>query len=235
MGQIENIKLRFPFASFEHSSSPSLNLYRISDFGFRILSPARQTSPRFPLHANCSRGFTLLELMVVIVLIGIITALILPEMRGTYQDALLRSTGRELVNAFNIANSRAVSLNQAHRLNIDQRTGRYVLEMRVREDEHGGEFVPVQDVPGAQGELDTRITVSFRQPGEAAPEEESEAEPSSAGLDAARNTREGTILFYPDGTSDAREILLQDEQGFRLALKINPVTSRVHLVELGRE
>src|SRR5690242_12073923 len=53
----------------------------------------------------CS-AFTLLEIMVVLVLIGILTALILPEMRGTYEDALLRSTSRQLVNAFNLAYSR---------------------------------------------------------------------------------------------------------------------------------
>jgi type II secretion system protein H len=188
-----------------------------------------------PLRTKCFRGFTLLELMVVIVLIGIITALIIPEMRGTYQDALLRSTGRELVSAFNIANSRAVSLNQVHRLTIDERTGRYLLEMRVREDEHGGEFVPVQDVPGAQGELDTRITVSFRPPGEATTNEEGEPSSSSAAPVAAIGAHEGSILFYPDGTSDPGEILLQDGDGFRVALKINPVTARVHVVELERE
>src|SRR5258706_15516745 len=32
------------------------------------------------------QGFTLLELMVVVVLIGIMTAAILPEMKGSYED-----------------------------------------------------------------------------------------------------------------------------------------------------
>src|SRR5690349_11843034 len=47
-------------------------------------------------------AFTLMELMVVVVLIGILSAVIIPEMRGTYEEAVLRSTSRELVNAFNI-------------------------------------------------------------------------------------------------------------------------------------
>jgi prepilin-type N-terminal cleavage/methylation domain-containing protein len=42
------------------------------------------------------RAFTLIELMVVIVLIGIMTAMIIPEMKGTFEEALLRSTAREL-------------------------------------------------------------------------------------------------------------------------------------------
>ena len=43
-------------------------------------------------------AFTLIELMVVMVLIGIMTAVILPEMKGTYEDALLRSTNGPLLH-----------------------------------------------------------------------------------------------------------------------------------------
>ena len=44
-------------------------------------------------NANFRRAFTLMELVVVVVIIGIMTALIIPEMKGTFEDALLRSTG----------------------------------------------------------------------------------------------------------------------------------------------
>ena len=44
-----------------------------------------------------------------------------------------------------------------------------------------------------------------------------------------------TISFYPDGTADAGDILLRDREGFRLLLQINPVTARVHVVEMERE
>ena len=97
--------------------------------------------------------------MIVLVLIGILTAVLIPEMRGSYEDALLRSTGRELINVCHLASSQAVSLNQVHRLKLDERTGKYFVEKRIRETELGGDFETLKDVPGSQGELDTRIKI----------------------------------------------------------------------------
>ena len=99
-------------------------------------------------------AFTLVELVIVIVLIGIVSALIIPEMKSGYQDALLRSTSRNLMNAFSIASSRAVSLNQLHRVQIDANTGRYIIEKRIRETAQGEEFAPLKDVSEAEGTLD---------------------------------------------------------------------------------
>ena len=43
---------------------------------------------------------------------------------------------------------------------------------------------------------------------------------------------EEAVTFYPDGTADARQIELTDRDGFRLALRINPVTSRVQVTAM---
>jgi len=170
-------------------------------------------------------AFTLMELMVVVVLIGILTVLIIPEMKGTYEDALLRSTGRQLVSVCGIAYSRAVSLSQPHRLRLDLQSGRYAIERRVRSGAQE-DFIPVEDVPGCEGRLDTRIAIQILDPGAEAPDTSAPTETPAV---------DSTISFYPDGTADARELLLQDRQGFRLALRINPITARVEIVNLGHE
>jgi len=177
-------------------------------------------------------AFTLIELMVVIVIIGIMTAMIIPEMKGSYEDALLRSSSRDLINVFDLAYSRAVSLNQIRRVRIDESTGHYMVEKRLmsngRED-----FIPAGDVPGEKGELDSRISIEFHRPGETTAEPSG---PSSALMSAAAPPMNGAaITFYPDGTADAGEFVLRDRQGFRLALRINPITARVDVVELERE
>jgi prepilin-type N-terminal cleavage/methylation domain-containing protein len=201
------------------------------------------------LKRQCVRAFTLIELMVVLVLIGILTAVMIPEMRGTYEDAMLRSTGRELINVCHLAYSQAVSLNQVHRIKLDERTGKYFVEKRIRETELGGDFEPLKDIPGSQGELDTRIKIQIHsvseEPGVAPAGDESGGVPApepAPAADAASSQTSLTpaeinegIAFYPDGTADAREIVLRDREGFRLGLRISAVTARIQIVELPRE
>jgi prepilin-type N-terminal cleavage/methylation domain-containing protein len=180
------------------------------------------------------KAFTLIELTVVILLIAIMSAAIIPAMRGTYQDALLRSTSRDLVNSLGIAYSRAVSLNQLHRIRFDTRTGRYLIERRdpagVRE-----EFLPIKDIPGCEGTLDARISLLIHKQGDEASDASSQPANLPAGGDQAMAETDSTVSFYPDGTADAVELELRDRDGFRLALQINPTTARVHIVELKRE
>jgi type II secretion system protein H len=166
-------------------------------------------------------GFTLIEMVVVVAIIGITAAMVIPEMKGTFADALLRSAGRDLANAANMAASRSVSLNQLCRLNLNTHTGEYVVE---RQRQEGGRmaFEPVKDLPGGKGTLDSRITLAVAAPAPAAPGD-AEAPPTT---DAAAPD---AISFYPDGTADAAEIKLRDRDGFELILQINPITGRVHV------
>jgi type II secretion system protein H len=180
-------------------------------------------------------AFTLIELMVVIVLIGIMTALILPEMKGTYEDALLRSTSRELVSVCSLAASHAVSVNQAYRLRLDRKTGHYSIERRASDRGPEDRFVSAREVPGGEGKLDTRIAIEIHNSGDEATEGAQQEPAQFPGSGAPSERRDDGITFYPDGTADASEIVLRDRDGFRLALRINPVTARVRIIELARE
>jgi type II secretion system protein H len=194
----------------------------IGDF-MRLVVPGHARGP----------GFTLIELMVVLALIAIMTAMIIPEMRGTFEDAVLRSSSRELVNVCNLTYSRAVTLNQIHRVHLETSSGKYLIERRSRGGQGVNGFVPVPDLPGGEGRIDSRISIDLRLPGEDSTD--AVGDTSAARENSPAPVREETIVFYPDGTADAREILLQDRDGFRIALRINPVTARVNIIELERK
>lgn len=186
----------------------------------------RQAQP----HGNSVHGpggFTLMEMMVVLVLIAILTATIIPEMKGTFEDTLLRSTGRDLVNVIELASSRAISLNQTLRVRLDAISGRYQIERHVRQSA-AEDFEPLKDVAGGKGNLDKRISVQiFRLAGDSSA--------TAAGEEALVPDEEQALTFYPDGTADSALIELKDRAGFRLGLRVNAITSRVTILEPARE
>ena len=165
-----------------------------------------------------------------IVLVSILAAAIIPEMRGTYEDASLRSAGRELVGVCSIAASRAISLNETHRVVFDRTTGRYRIERKTGEGEPGG-FVPARDIPGSASEIDPRISIEIRTSGGERADARETGAPSGWERDLLVSTPDRAISFYADGTADAVEILLQDRAGFRRILRINPTTARVQITE----
>jgi type II secretion system protein H len=173
-------------------------------------------------------GFTLVELMVVVVIIGIITAVIIPEMKGSFEEALLRSTSRKLVDAFSLANSRAVAMNRPQQVRLDWKNGHYFVESSGRD--RGKEFSSRRGPEDLQGTVDNRISIEVRRP-----EEVADADETKSSTELASPKQGETIQFYPDGTADEAQFILRDRAGFRLGLQINPVTARVHVMELARE
>jgi len=164
--------------------------------------------------------------MVVIAVLGILSALIVPQFTGTMEDTRLLSAGRELASVMSLAYSQSVTLHRACRLRIDREKGRYWLESPSQGA--GGGFEPVDGVPGAMGNLDPKISIQVKSPGGL------EEGGGRAGAEAPRSGDIETLSFRPDGTADPREVILRDREGFGLSIEVHPITSRVRLNRLER-
>jgi type II secretion system protein H len=178
--------------------------------------------------SRMQRGFTLIEIMIVVVLIGIMTAMIIPEMKGTFQDAVLRSTARNIVEVLNLANSQAVSLNQVHKVYFDSRSHRYSIERAA----HGRDRIDTAqpEVIGGSGEINGSLSIELQKIDVDTEEREEEPGESFKQDEAFQDRRRDVVAFYPNGTADATEIVLKDRDGFRLLLRINPINARVQIM-----
>ena len=78
-------------------------------------------------HTNCkyTGGFTLLEMLVVLVIVGLMLALVPPLFSGAVTGTKLKSAARDLAVVMREARSRAIIRNTQQHVHLDLETPRY--------------------------------------------------------------------------------------------------------------
>ena len=185
---------------------------------------------------NRSQAFTLIELMVVIVIIGVMGALIVPEMSGTFGDSKIKSSARKIIQAAGLAQSRAVSINHEHRLQFDTRNHRFSISRRVVDPNLGETFVPVNEISGSQGTWSDSVELTLRDPA-VDPEEIplptwELSDPLSMQSQSTTSEPESFISFKADGSTSRKELVLKHSDGHGLVISILPATGRMSIQPL---
>jgi type II secretion system protein H len=185
---------------------------------------------------NRSRAFTLIELMVVIVIIGVMGALIVPEMSGTFGDSKIKSSARKIIQAAGLAQSRAVSINHEHRLQFDTRNHRFSISRRVVDPNLGETFVPVNEISGTQGTWSDSVELTLRDPA-VDPDEIplptwELSDPLSIQSQSTTSEPESFISFKADGSTSRKELVLKHSDGHGLVISILPATGRMSIQPL---
>lgn len=143
-----------------------------------------------------ARGFTLLELIVVLALAGMLAALVAPSFSGTLASARLRAGAAELRATMSFARTLAAAQSRPRSVAIDPATGQY----------------------GVAGEGGRRLPEGVRVDSIRVGGAVAEYGENAGGGPPAR------VRFFPDGTAEEAEVFLSSSGGGSMRVSVDPLT-----------
>jgi prepilin-type N-terminal cleavage/methylation domain-containing protein len=174
------------------------------------------------------RGFTFIEILLVISLAVILMALAMPRMAGTFKRGQLESSARELVGMLRYARHLAVLRAGGTQVTIHPQAGRY--QLTLVDLDAMGEPIDGQEVLLPE-ESDFRVPDDFRGVKTIDDSVYFTVVHSSAPL--APKTDLPRVIFYPDGSATASTISIQNDARKAYAITIYRTTGLAR-VEAGR-
>jgi general secretion pathway protein H len=166
-----------------------------------------------PAPRDLSSGFTLFELLVVMVIIGFMAALVVPGIAHSLDNLRLKTFTRDVSASLRYARSRAVS---------EKTTCFAVFSPEKRTLTIVGEKDLVkQDESAEEGQSDVRREV-YRYPENMVLKVPSEE-------DGTAESGPFVIRFFPNGSSSGGELLLENTRNRRFRILVDFITGLVHV------
>jgi prepilin-type N-terminal cleavage/methylation domain-containing protein len=195
-----------------------------------------------------SRGFTLIEMMAVVAIIGLMLGVLLPNLSAT-QASQLERQGKDLAARIDLARERAIVTSAPHRVWFEVEEGAFRVDWWVDESRAFA-------IPGEEDDDTGRVEAPFQdmpEPISLSPPQTEEREyfpvPMKFGTDSwleddtffeGINTQDGWItegevqlVFQIDGSTDYAEVFLEDEWGNSVTVEVQPLLdhARVYRTE----
>ena len=157
-----------------------------------------------------SKGFTLIELMVVIVVLGVMMGLVIPQL-GNIGDANLKRSTRHLTGMIKFLRDEAQAKKVKYRLRFDIQGGRYWAEEFIRTSKDTEEIRRLQLALTNEGSLAGQTTFKDVQVGS--------------------HPDDPYMLFTPDGWVEPAFIHLRNSDDKVFTLIVKPLTGDTELRE----
>lgn len=190
------------------------------------------------------RGVTFLEIMVVIVILGILAAVALPNMTGTRSRAALRTAARSITSAGLQARQAAIAYGKETELIIDMETGTWMILLLPEEEDgrvnRGRRRAPVRSsvrteremVPGYTSEEQIRELpqrVSF---GKVTTwSDDDDARPATNRRRGIATSDLKRLTFFPNGSSTGMAIELTNDRDRSLTVDFDRSSGRPEIYE----
>jgi len=169
-------------------------------------------------------GFTLLEIVIVVILIALVMTLVVPRLVGTFGSASVTSGARQVASMLRYARGRAVMDRLRYRVELDLKNGEYWLAVETDPIRKRGVFQPTEGNVGGRRKLPgSAVFGEFRNNARTAdsPDREDQGGPRGDG-----------VVFYPDGRGDSAQLVVQDEkERFGYTIEVMSALGRIVLRE----
>jgi general secretion pathway protein H len=181
---------------------------RNADCGLR--NESKKQNPKFAIRNPQLNGFTLIELMVVIVVLGVILSFVIPRL-GELGEANLKRSARHLTGMIRFLRDDAQAKKVVYRLRFDVQGGHYWPEILTQTSDKTMEFKRLQSVMASEDSLSGQTT--FKD------------------VRVASHPDDPYIQFTPDGWVERAAIHLRDGDNKDFTLWVNSLTGNTELLE----
>jgi len=164
-------------------------------------------------------GFTLFELMVVILIVGLISALVMPRMAATLPGVQLKSTARAVAASLRYARSKAVYESTPYMAVFDSAQNFLAVEPveRPMDSAELNDLRETLNSSGLEKVYEFPDGIEFRVLNNSGNAEDTELFP---------------VLFFPRGDSTGGRIVLENLRRRQFAVTIDPITGMVEIDRL---
>ena len=156
------------------------------------------------------RGFTLIELAVVIVVLGVMLSLVIPRL-GELGGANLKRSARHLTGMIRFLRDESQAKKAVYRLRFDIQGGHYWAEVLTQLSDQAQEFKRVHTEIASEGSLSGQT--------------------SFFDVRVGSHPDDPYIQFTPDGWVEKAFLYLKDGDGKTFTLIVNPLTGGTDLRE----
>lgn len=201
-------------------------------------APLKFNKPRYSWrdpNRVCERtGFTLIEVVLVLVVIVIISGISLPYFAGTHRGTKLRTASRTIDRMSRYARSMAILREETLTMALNHETMELYLGGSSQTDTNKADGELDQEVLGRLGYIDKDATADT-------PKIEKDVHrflPDGLTVRSfdMNEEQEGAeyenfylINFYPDGRCDGFRLVLEDSRGMAVTLENDPVSGKIHI------
>jgi len=160
-------------------------------------------------------GFTLIEVLLVMLIVGLITAVAVPSMREMFSDVGIESAARDIATTLRYAHERAILDGKRYRMRLDLDADTYWLEAQEKRGKAADRLVAVEDNLIQKKVMPTDVGIE-----------------RVAATVKRRRKGEEYIEFHPDGTSESGSIYISEKRGRSFLVTVEKLNSRVSVREI---